>query len=483
MGNGRMHLRTETPAKNAPVWSKRNAEFERWKLRGKYESKLIVNPALTRVLVSFQGNKHEPFSRWFKYKEGFSNDFVTYCLKQFAPPNKKARKLLDPFAGAGAALLTSYQEGWSATGIELLPVAVRIIKARVEAVNADAALFREECQRLRMFNSAPKKTAYHFPHLRITQKAFSEETERHLSDYMEFLSFIQDDGIRNLFWFAVLSVLEDISYTRKDGQYLRWDRRSGRDLRSSFEKGAILPFDTAIQQKLSMMEEDLMLWGGMCPTGKVRVIEGSCLEELSLLGGKEYDLVITSPPYCNRYDYTRTYALELAFLNQSEEEVRELRQRLLSATVENRSKREYLRETYQRLGKEDLFLKAEESFVSQRALQEVLNILWDARDKGQLNNTKIPDMVSNYFFEMSLVVHCLGDVVADGGRVVMVNDNIQYHGQEIPADLILSEFAEDAGFETESIWVLPKGKGNSSQQMGVHGRNEMRKCVYVWRKR
>jgi hypothetical protein len=140
-------------------------------------------------------------------------------------------------------------------------------------------------------------------------------------------------------------------------------------------------------------------------------------------------------------------------------------------------------DTYQRLGKEDLFRKAEESFISQRALKEVLNILWDARHKGHLNNTKIPEMVSNYFFEMSLVVHCLGDVVADGGRVVMVNDNIQYHGQEIPADLILSEFAEDAGFETESIWVLPRGKGNSSQQMGVHGRNEMRKCVYVWRKR
>ena len=25
-------------------------------------------------------------------------------------------------------------------------------------------------------------------------------------------------------------------------------------------------------------------------------------------------------------------------------------------------------------------------------------------------------------------------------------------------------------------------KGNSSQQMGAHGRQELRKCVYVWRK-
>jgi len=478
-----MHLRAEIPTKDIPVWTKRNSDGERRKVLGKYESKLVVNPALTRVLVSFQGNKHEPFSRWFKYKEGFSNDFVTYCLRQFAPSRKRTCELLDPFAGAGTALLTSFQEGWSATGIELLPVAVQIIKARVGAMSVDASLFREEYERLKGFSRVKKKAYYHFPHLRITRNAFSEETEQRLSNYMEFLSTIQDDGVKELFWFAALSVLEDISFTRKDGQYLRWDRRSGRDLRSTFEKSIILPFEEAIQERLSMMEEDLALWGGTRPAGKVKIIEGSCLEELPLLNNGRYDLVITSPPYCNRYDYTRTYALELAFLSQSEQEVRELRQRLLSATVENRSKQEGLMDTYQRLGKEDLFRKAEESFISQRALKEVLNILWDARHKGHLNNTKIPEMVSNYFFEMSLVVHCLGDVVADGGRVVMVNDNIQYHGQEIPADLILSEFAEDAGFETESIWVLPRGKGNSSQQMGVHGRNEMRKCVYVWRKR
>ena len=64
----------------------------------------------------------------------------------------------------------------------------------------------------------------------------------------------------------------------------------------------------------------------------------------------------------------------------------------------------------------------------------------------------------------------------------MVNDNVQYGGEEVPVDLILSDMAADAGFETECIWVLPRGKGNSSQQMGAHGRNELRKCVYLWRR-
>ena len=51
----------------------------------------------------------------------------------------------------------------------------------------------------------------------------------------------------------------------------------------------------------------------------------------------EYDAIITSPPYCNRYDYTRTYALELALLGM-ERGLVNLRQTMLSCTVENRAK-------------------------------------------------------------------------------------------------------------------------------------------------
>ena len=49
-------------------------------------------------------------------------------------------------------------------------------------------------------------------------------------------------------------------------------------------------------------------------------------------------------------------------------------------------------------------------------------------------------------------------------------------------DLILSDFAEQCGFRCDSIWTLNRGKGNSSQQMGKFGRQELRKCVYLWRK-
>ncbi len=104
------------------------------------------------------------------------------------------------------------------------------------------------------------------------------------------------------------------------------------------------------------------------------------------------------------------------------------------------------------------------------------------RAKGELNNPNIPRMVRNYFLEMCFVVFELSRVLRSGGRVVMVNDNVRYAGEEIPVDLILSEIASCVGMTVEHIWTLARGKGNSSQQMGTYGRQELRKCVYVWSK-
>lgn len=449
----------------------------------KYADKLFINPILNRSLVSFQANKNAPFYRWFKYREGFSHELVRHFLKHLKPQSQERTRILDPFAGAGTTLTTATKEGWKATGIELLPVGAAAIRARVLADMVTVSLFKKYLEQLESF--ALDKTSskgYRFPHVRITEKAFPEETEQAISAYMEFLDKIDDADVRFLFWFACFSILEDVSYTRKDGQYLRWDNRSGRALKATFDKGVIQAFRPALLGRLRLMLHDIEQRNGGTFSRNVKVIEGSCLSELPNLSDDSFDLVITSPPYCNRYDYTRTYALELAFLGFGEDGIKNLRQTLLSATVENKSKRDWLANEYRARNQATRFAAIEKTFINQKALHEVLNLLYTAREKKELNNIKIPNLVENYFFEMCFVVHELARVLAPDGHVVMVNDNVQYIGEEVPVDLILSDFAMSAGLSVDKIWVLPKGKGNSSQQMGVHGRNEIRKCVYVWSK-
>ena len=458
-------------------------------LEKKYESLITRNPKLTRTLVSFQANKNTPYYRWFKYKEGFSAQMVHYLLNTLT---EKRGALLDPFSGTGAALFASQEFGWEATGIELLPVGCAITEARQAADQVDIIRLKKEIEAMNSIDFSAIKSDSPIQHIAITEGAFSRQTEDQLNGYLTYCeNQIEDSHIKTLLRFAAFCILERISYTRKDGQYLRWDYRAGRTrVKSKFNKGKVYTFKEALQQQLDLIVDDLLhedmdlFKKENLPQKEqsIRLIQGSCLEELCKFSQESFDFILTSPPYCNRYDYTRTYALELVFLNKNEEEVKHLRQQMLSCTVENKEKVESLKTQYADMKREDFLQKAIFAFENHNALQEVLYWLNTYNGKGQLNNSNIPRMIANYFLEMALVIFEMSRVLKPGGKVAMVNDNVRYAGEEIPVDLILSDFAEAAGLSTRNIWVLGTGKGNSSQQMGKYGRAELRKCVYVWEK-
>ncbi|MBX2927253.1 MAG: hypothetical protein KF852_05405 [Saprospiraceae bacterium] len=287
-------------------------------------SKMETANHLSRKVVSFQANKDEPIYRWFKYKEGFSSALVKYFLGEYG--NKPGR-LLDPFAGAGTTLFAGQELGWQSLGIELLPVGAFVMQAR-EALNGiDTDKLRRIVKKTWTEISQIEHYVNHIKHITITKDAFPDETERQLNKFLAFCATIEDEKIQTVMRFAAFAVLEDISYTRKDGQYLRWDYRSNRELSGKpFDKGKILTFEEALKHKLNQILVDLLPGQSInlfeqldsnrhstIEQNPVSIIEGSCLEELPKLESDAFDFIVTSPPYCNRYDYTRTYALELVF--------------------------------------------------------------------------------------------------------------------------------------------------------------------------
>ncbi len=454
------------------------------RLADAYADKLRVNHDLDRTLVSFQANRRENGNRWCKYKEGFSAALMRYIFDRL---EIKSGKLLDPFAGSGTALFAASERGLDAVGIELLPHCAEIIRTRsvlhTVAPDVTAESLRKFAAR-KSWKQPGKREP--FAHLRITKGAFPPESELALERYLAEAQTTHDANMRLVLRFAAMCILESISYTRKDGQYLRWDSRSGRRAgKRPFNKGPILTFDEAILEKIEQIATDiteksrqssLFTSSGPKKAGAIDLRIGSCLDILPSLPENSFDAVVTSPPYCNRYDYTRTYALELAMLGVGEEYLKSLRQTMISCTVENREK--------QGLGNSTdagAWEKITRAVDAQEVLSKVTRYLEQCREEKVLNNTGIPRMVRNYFKELALVISECGRVLKPGSPLIMVNDNVRYQGAHIPVDLILSDFAKSAGFEVETIWVLPRGKGNSSQQMGIHGREEARKCVYVWR--
>ncbi len=455
------------------------------KIEERFRDKLLVNNDLKRTLVSFQASKKTPVYRWYKFKEGYSSALVTYVIDQLGI---KAGKVIDPFAGSGTSLFASAEKGFDSVGIELLPIGAEVIEVR--KIIFDCKNYDQLINFLKKWaNEKPwlkEKEGQEINHLRITNGAFPKETDDLLGKFLNAIDKIKEKEYRRILRFALLCVLEEISYTRKDGQYLRWDYRSGRRYKKRpFNKGEIMEFSRSITQKIKDIIEDLEGGNTLFDTqqkttnmsGNIKIIRGSCLAILPELESKNFDFLMTSPPYCNRYDYTRTYALELALLNVDEENIKELRQTMMSCTVENKEK-----QNLDRFFTKDIFEKANRSFERQEELQTIIKYLEGKKESNELNNPGIIRMVKNYFYEAALVIFESARILKKDAPFVMVNDNVRYAGANIPVDLILSAIAEDAGFSVEKIWILPTGKGNSSQQMGKHGREELRKCVYVWRK-
>ncbi len=470
---------------------KQNVLFpnEREKLLEKYKDVIETDFNLDRTVVSFQANKKEAFYRWFKYKEGFSKKLIEYYLDKYHPT---AGHILDPFAGSGATLFTAREKGWQTTGIELLPIGIYNIRARLIAEKTSFDELKSEISNFWELISENLNCNKRINHISITQGAFPEGNEEKLNCFLSACEKVKKENIRILIEFAAFTVLEEISFTRKDGQYLRWDFRANRSYgNTEFNKGDIPDFNEAVKGKLEEMLDDLAgstelkLFANDKPLLDLTdpiLLQGSSLEILPTLKSDTFNFVLTSPPYCNRYDYTRTYALELIFLNQNDEDVKNLRQTMLTCTVENKEKLELLKNLYDSLNRLPDFNFINNLFSSHPAIREINDTLNRLNEHGDLNNSNIPRMVKNYFYEMLFVIYELYRLLTNGGMVIMVNDNVRYGGEEIPVDLILSDLASEIGFKIKKIWTLPVGKGNSSQQMGEHGRSELRKCVYVWEK-
>lgn len=417
--------------------------LQRAHLEGKFES-FLEERFDFRNLVTYVPNKREPVYNWFKFKEGFSRTLVEQMLNIWSIDSSEI--VLDPFAGCGTTLLTCKDLGYKAIGVDILPVAVFVSRVKLE----DSYDLRELKSAINeLIDAEYREPRSSFPDVPIIDKALAKDIQLELLFYKErILEF--PSPIKEFLLLGLISILEEVSYTSKDGQFLRLVEKKIPSVRN------------ALLRQLQKMHRDICERESQLfrhKKGRAEIILG---DARYLILPPEHDgkvgVVITSPPYLNRYDYSRTYALELCTLFVDNfEGLREIRHSLLRSHIESK--------------------EPEHRELNIPALSEILDNL----DNKTLNNERIPIMIRGYFEDMNLVLKGLYKTLRPGGLIALVVANARFEGELVPVDLILSEIAESHGFKTEKIWVT-RYKGNSSQQMGKYGRIPVRESIVFWRK-
>lgn len=469
----------------------------RRELEEKYFPLIEVTDDFNRQSVSFQLSKNEAIHRWLKYKEGFSAELVIKLLKEFSC--KKGDLILDPFMGSGTTALVALINDMNSIGYDILPISKISLLAKSSAYKYDLSEI-EKMINLIANTAVPADYTKKTKEISTTSDAYPDNNGVEIEYFTELIRESELSHLtKNLFTLCALNSLEKVSYSAKDGQYLRWDYRCPKMIAAEksrlaagkkpfavrLDKGDIPPFKEVVLDELKKVTGDIRCIKKHSNTSfntKCDIVEGSALFNLPLLPDNTIGGVVSSPPYCNRYDYTRTYALELAYLGKNDEEVKQLRQELLSCTVENKSKRERIKHFYEKINRLSDFKKVEEVIANCSALTETIEALKARHLIGEINNKGVLKMVEGYFYELSFIFFEIFRASKSGAGVAFVNDNVRYAGEVVQVDFITCALAEAIGFRIKKIYALKQKKGNSSQQMKKYGKVALRKSITVWEK-
>lgn len=449
-------MRIEIPTKESTLTSTFQESLSAESVKTFSDSKKEIEEKFKNIMheelnlgsfVSYRGNKKIPFLRIYKYKEAFSFELVREFLKRFEADANDY--VFDPFSGLGTTMFTCMLKGIPSIGVDKLPVAHFISKTMLLFFTLRENELKELLKSFipNIQNNAPAEAALD---VSIMKKAFDEKTLltlRKLKATIDDLSFPYNDILLLVFF----SILEECSFTSKDGQFLRLKK----------DKKVSDPIE-AIERKVMEVEEDIRRIKLMFPDFSIDdaimpdVYLGDTRDLSDITVKKDPTLIITSPPYANRYDYTRTYSLELCFnFVKNVEELKKIRFGILRSHIESKMQK------------------------GETPPHPVIASIVKALSTKKLNNPKIPAMLTTYFVDMENVIKEWFNILAPGARVAMVVDNVRFEGEMVPVDLVLSELAEKAGFNIKEI-IVARYKGNSSQQMKKYGKIPVRESIVVW---
>ena len=377
---------------------------------------------------AFTDNMRLPLHRWFRYSAGFSAEWAESVIKGFTPSKATSSvSVLDPFCGSGTTLIAAAASGANAVGFETHPFVARIASAKLRW-DVDPVELREVSRRVQGVakgRQADKPTTssklllkcydtYSLTALEALRAAFDTE-----------LGDTSSAGIRDLIWLAITCILRECSGVgTAQWQYVLPNKTKAR---------VSDPF-SAFSNRISMFREDLLFAKSFKGNGCV-----ICTDARSPSHEGMFDLVITSPPYPNNYDYADATRLEMTFWGEVDswgDLQKAVRQHLIRSCSQHSAA--------EKLQLDEL-LKDESISAIREELSAVCKELEVVRQNKGGKKT-YHTMVAAYFCDLAKVWRSLRKCTNENARVAFVIGDSAPYGVYVPCDVWLSKLAIEAGF-------------------------------------
>lgn len=404
----------------------------------------FVNAGSFSSQVHFQNAYQTPVQRWFPYREGYSTRLVNAFLKEL---NIKGN-VFDPFSGSGTTLIASRHNNLNSFGIDVNPISVLVAKAENENYNSsDIQNLPTEIEKLKSVSKSKEVFQTSFD---LADKIFNSDILQSLLQLKFHIKEIQNQKIQNLFFVAWLSIIEEVSNIKKEGNGIKYKNRKRttngyinieKDVweRQAFPEDKFSFVKTKLVKRLDVILSDIKDSYG-ANEKQPKIFKGSCLEFDNLFSD-DIQFTFFSPPYCNCFDYFEIHKVDLwlgDFVHDKEEF------RLLRNTG--------FRSNTNSLNHKPIVYKNEN-------LENLISLF----NSEKLWNTRIPSVVRGYFDDTHTLLDKLYQQTTKGGFVGIVVGNSAYSGVIIPTDALIADIAIEIGFKVKNTFVT-RHLTTSSQQ-------------------
>ena len=394
--------------------------------------------------VHFQQAHLTPIQRWFPYREGYSTRLVTAFLNEL----KITGNVFDPFSGSGTTLLSARYKNLQSFGIDVNPISALV--ARVENERYKKNELNEIIIEREKINKLFKSNENYEHSFDLADKMFNKEILNAILQFKTHIKNIENQKIKNLFFVVWLSIIEEVSNIKKEGNGIKyknrkrlpsgyinipkeeWENKQFPNDKFDFVKNKIL-------QKINLCLLDIQNNYGLIDR-KPNIYNNNCLIFDDLFSD-EIQFTFFSPPYCNCFDYFEIHKVEL----------------WLGDFVKNKEELKNLRETGFRSNTNSLNGKP----INYR--NENIESLISMFDKDSLWSSRIPAVVRGYFDDTYTLLRKLYLQTQKGGYVGSVIGNSAYSGVIIPSDILTAQIAREVGFKVENIFIT-RHLTTSSQQ-------------------
>jgi len=381
---------------------------------------------------TFTDNMKLPIHRWFRYSAGFSAEWVLSEIERYQSDTGEDAVLLEPFTGSGTTNIAADALGVESFGFEGHPFVARIAKAKQLWHLNSAELNEAATEIINYAQSSTSKIAIRrYNEDNLLGKCYSYGAFEKLDRLKTAYEALNDGSdVWELIHLNITSILRACSHVGT----AQWQYVLPNKSKSKF----LDPFD-AFNGKNELMLSDMNYaqnheWSSLSKIEKHDVRN-------SFKTTKKCNLLISSPPYPNNYDYADATRLEMMFWDEIDG----------WGDLKNVVRPTLMRSCSQHSASDKIIL---DEMLSNELLLPIINEISNVTKELEVvrltkgGKKTYHTMIAAYFLDLAKILSNIRENMNEKSRLCFVIGDSAPYGVHVPAEKWIGELAIASGFKS-----------------------------------